>query len=49
MTATSADAAADQTHKMMQDLADHWGLAVVMGASASSSACSRCSTRARRS
>jgi uncharacterized membrane protein HdeD (DUF308 family) len=27
----SADAAADQTHAMMQDLADHWGLAVVMG------------------
>ena len=28
----SADAAADQTHVMMQDLADHWGLVVVMGA-----------------
>ncbi len=28
---SSADAAADQTHAMMQDLADHWGLAVVMG------------------
>ncbi len=28
---SSADAAADQTHTMMQDLADHWGLAVVMG------------------
>src|SRR6476646_8721144 len=27
---SSADAA-DQTHAMMQDLADHWGLAVVMG------------------
>jgi uncharacterized membrane protein HdeD (DUF308 family) len=28
---SSVDAAADQTHTMMQDLADHWGLAVVMG------------------
>ena len=27
----SMDATADQTHAMMQDLADHWGLAVVMG------------------
>jgi len=27
----SADAAADQAHSMMQDLADHWGLVVVMG------------------
>ena len=27
----SADTAADQTHVMMQDLADHWGLIVVMG------------------
>ena len=27
----SADAAANQAHSMMQDLADHWGLAVVMG------------------
>jgi uncharacterized membrane protein HdeD (DUF308 family) len=30
MTST-ADATADQTHAMMQDVADHWGLAVVMG------------------
>ena len=29
---SSADATADQAHTMMQDLADHWGLAVVMGA-----------------
>ena len=29
---SSADAMADQTHTMMQDLADHWGLVVVMGA-----------------
>ncbi len=28
---SSADAAADQAHTMMQDLADHWGLVVVMG------------------
>ncbi len=28
---SSADTAADQTHAMMQDLADHWGLVVVMG------------------
>ena len=28
---SSADAAADQTHAMMQDVADHWGLVVVMG------------------
>jgi uncharacterized membrane protein HdeD (DUF308 family) len=28
---SSADATADQTHAMMQDAADHWGLAVVMG------------------
>src|SRR6476661_11133450 len=28
---SSADAAADQTHTMLQDVADHWGLAVVMG------------------
>jgi uncharacterized membrane protein HdeD (DUF308 family) len=28
---SSMDAAADQTHVMMQDLADHWGLAVVLG------------------
>lgn len=28
---SSADAAADQTHAMMQDIADHWGLLVVMG------------------
>jgi uncharacterized membrane protein HdeD (DUF308 family) len=28
---SSANAAADQTHAMMQDLADHWGLVVVMG------------------
>jgi uncharacterized membrane protein HdeD (DUF308 family) len=28
---SSADVAADQTHAMMQDMADHWGLAVVMG------------------
>jgi uncharacterized membrane protein HdeD (DUF308 family) len=27
----SMDATTDQTHAMMQDLADHWGLAVVMG------------------
>jgi uncharacterized membrane protein HdeD (DUF308 family) len=27
----SVDATADQTHAMMQDVADHWGLAVVMG------------------
>jgi uncharacterized membrane protein HdeD (DUF308 family) len=28
---SSVDAAADQAHGMMRDLADHWGLAVVMG------------------
>jgi uncharacterized membrane protein HdeD (DUF308 family) len=28
---SSANAAADQTHAMMRDLADHWGLVVVMG------------------
>jgi len=28
---SSAEAAADQTHTMLQDVADHWGLAVVMG------------------
>ena len=28
---SSADATADQAHAMMQDVADHWGLAVVMG------------------
>jgi uncharacterized membrane protein HdeD (DUF308 family) len=28
---SSADATADQAHTMMQDVADHWGLAVVMG------------------
>jgi uncharacterized membrane protein HdeD (DUF308 family) len=28
---SSVDATADQTHAMMQDVADHWGLAVVMG------------------
>jgi uncharacterized membrane protein HdeD (DUF308 family) len=28
---SSADAAANQTHTMMQDLADHWGLVVLMG------------------
>jgi uncharacterized membrane protein HdeD (DUF308 family) len=28
---SSADAAADQTHAMMGDLADHWGFVVVMG------------------
>ena len=28
---SSADAAADQAQTTMQDLADHWGLAVVMG------------------
>jgi uncharacterized membrane protein HdeD (DUF308 family) len=28
---SSADAAANQTHAMMKDLADHWGLVVVMG------------------
>ena len=27
----SMDTAADQAHGMMQDLADHWGLAVVLG------------------
>ena len=27
----SMDATADQTHAMMQDVADHWGLAVFMG------------------
>jgi uncharacterized membrane protein HdeD (DUF308 family) len=27
----SMDTTTDQTHAMMQDLADHWGLAVVMG------------------
>jgi uncharacterized membrane protein HdeD (DUF308 family) len=32
MMTSSADAAADQTHAMMQDLADHWGLVVAMGA-----------------
>jgi uncharacterized membrane protein HdeD (DUF308 family) len=29
--ASSMESAADQAHGMMQDLADHWGLAVVMG------------------
>lgn len=29
--ASSADSAADQTHEMMKDVADHWGLIVVMG------------------
>lgn len=29
--ASSADAAADQAHTMMQDLADHWGLVAAMG------------------
>ena len=29
--ASAADTAADQAHTMMQDLADHWGLVVVMG------------------
>ncbi len=28
---SSADAAADQAHEMMKDVADHWGLIVVMG------------------
>jgi uncharacterized membrane protein HdeD (DUF308 family) len=28
---TSMDAAADQTHTMMQDLASHWGLLMLMG------------------
>ena len=28
---SSMDSAADQAHGMMQDLADHWGLAVVLG------------------
>jgi uncharacterized membrane protein HdeD (DUF308 family) len=28
---SSVDATADQTHAMMQDVADHWGLAVAMG------------------
>jgi uncharacterized membrane protein HdeD (DUF308 family) len=28
---SSADAAIDQSHTMMQDIADHWGLVVVMG------------------
>ncbi len=28
---SSADSAADQTHEMMKDVADHWGLIVVMG------------------
>src|SRR4029077_14143345 len=28
---SSVEAAADQTHTMLQDVADHWGLAVVMG------------------
>ena len=28
---SSGNARADQTHAMMQDLADHWGLIVVMG------------------
>ena len=28
---SSADAAADQAHTMMQDLADHWGLVAAMG------------------
>jgi len=28
---SSGNARADQTHAMMQDLADHWGLVVVMG------------------
>ena len=29
---SAADSAADQTHEMMKDVADHWGLIVVMGA-----------------
>jgi uncharacterized membrane protein HdeD (DUF308 family) len=29
--ASPADAAADQAHTMMQDLADHWGLVAAMG------------------
>jgi uncharacterized membrane protein HdeD (DUF308 family) len=29
---SSTSAAADQTHEIMKDLADHWGLVVVMGA-----------------
>jgi uncharacterized membrane protein HdeD (DUF308 family) len=29
---SSADATADQAHAMMKDVADHWGLIVVMGA-----------------
>jgi uncharacterized membrane protein HdeD (DUF308 family) len=28
---SSADATADQAHEMMKDVADHWGLLVVMG------------------
>ena len=28
---SSVDAAADQAHGMMQDVADHWGLVVVLG------------------
>ena len=28
---SSADATADQAHEMMKDVADHWGLVVVMG------------------
>ena len=28
---SSTNAAADQTHEMMKDVADHWGLIVVMG------------------
>ena len=28
---SSADAAADQAHEMMKDVADHWGLIVVLG------------------
>ena len=28
---SSADAAADQAHEMMKDVADHWGLVVVLG------------------
>ena len=28
---SSADASADQAHEMMKDVADHWGLIVVMG------------------
>ena len=46
---SSADAAADQTHAMMQDVADHWGLAVVMGVLSVVLGSWRCSTRGRRS